>query len=186
MNEVIYTPQDWYWIIGGDNANVWSSKRAMSVPTTDQAYLDWTAAGLAPPPLADMAALEQLLAEQYPPGSLKSYNPDARYRKAGGGVIITSLSPIPFLTDPTSRNTINSGYQYAQANPAHITHWKLSDGTFIQLTSAQMATLNNSVTTFVQSCFTCENTNLTAITGGTITTIAQIDAAYAAISNVLP
>jgi hypothetical protein len=39
--------------------------------------------------------------------------------------------------------------------------------------------------TFVQACFTCESNTLTAINGGSITTLAQIDAAFAAISNVL-
>jgi hypothetical protein len=40
--------------------------------------------------------------------------------------------------------------------------------------------------TFVQSCFTCESANLTAITGGTVVDLAAIDAAYAAISNTFP
>jgi hypothetical protein len=38
----------------------------------------------------------------------------------------------------------------------------------------------------VQTCFSCESTTLAGITGGTITSLAQIDAAFAAISNVLP
>ena len=39
--------------------------------------------------------------------------------------------------------------------------------------------------TFVQACFTCESTTLASINGGTITGLAAIDAAYAAVSNVL-
>jgi hypothetical protein len=40
--------------------------------------------------------------------------------------------------------------------------------------------------TFVQSCFTCESNTATGITGGSITTHAQVDAAFAAISNTFP
>jgi hypothetical protein len=118
--------------------------------------------------------------------SLSLYNTASRYRLASGGVIVQSLSAIPFLTDPTTRNTVNSAYQYGQSNPGHITNWKMSDGTFIQLSVAQMTTLNNTMTTFVQTCFTKESTNLASINAGSMTTLAQIDAAYATISNVYP
>lgn len=178
--------KDWYWVVANDPSNVWSSARAMSVPDTDADYQTWLGYGRTPTYIASQADLEAMFAVQYPAGALRPYNADARYRKASGGVIITSLSPVLFLTDPTSRNTVNSAYQYAATNPAHLTHWKMSDGTFIDLTSAQMTTLNNTMTTFVQSCFTMESTNLTGIGNGSITTIAQIDAAFAGISNVFP
>jgi hypothetical protein len=62
----------------------------------------------------------------------------------------------------------------------------MSDGSFVQLNNTQIATVNNDITDFVQKCFNCESTTLTGIDGGTITTMAQIDSAYAAISNVYP
>ena len=41
-----YRPSDWYWFIGGDTSNVWSSARAMLVPATDADYVAWLAARL--------------------------------------------------------------------------------------------------------------------------------------------
>ena len=173
---------DHYWIVGGDQANVWSSARAKSVPAADTAYVDWAANNTASE-IASTAELYNVFAAQYPAGSLQSYNADARYRKASGGVTIGGK---PYLSDPVSRNTVDSAHTYAVNNPGHITDWKLADGTFIQLDEPALAHVLQQMATFVQSCFTCESTNIAGITGGTLTTIAQIDAAFAAISNVLP
>jgi hypothetical protein len=49
-----------------------------------------------------------------------------------------------------------------------------------------LAHILQEMATFVQSCFSCESNTLSDINGGTITTMAEIDAAFAAISNVLP
>jgi hypothetical protein len=176
-----YTPNDWYWIVAGDQANVWSSGRAMSVPVADAGYVAWLDAGNAPSQAATMADLENVLATQYPPGTPRTYNAFARYTKASGGV---SIGGKPYLSDPVSRNTAASAHDYAVANPGHITDWKLADGTFTQLDEPGLAHVVQ-MATFVQACFTCESNTLTAINGGSITTLAQIDAAFAAISNVL-
>jgi hypothetical protein len=195
---------DFYWIIGGSATEVYSGATNTLVPVTDQTYTDWSATKVASP-IASEAELAQALQSvgsqlpawlfaakdtfiqpsvgNYTEGQLAAYNADARYRHASGGITVTSLSAVPFLTDPTSRNTVNSAYQYAVVNPAHVTDWKMSDGSFIQLSNTQLATLNDDMTMFVQSCFTCESANLTAIIGGTMTTLAAVDAAFAAISN---
>ena len=52
--------------------------------------------------------VEATLAIVFPPGTPRTYAADQRYRKASGGVIVTSLSAVPFLSDPVSRNTVNS------------------------------------------------------------------------------
>ena len=125
-----------------------------------------------------------------PPGPLPpptkpeliAYSANARFNKASGGVTVAGA---PYYSDPTARNTLASAHDYAVANPGHITDWKLADGTFIQLDEPTLAHSLQQMATFVQSCFTCESTSLTAINSGTMTTIAQVDAAYAAISNVL-
>jgi hypothetical protein len=117
---------------------------------------------------------------------LKAYSASVRYNHASGGVIISSISPVAFLSDPVSRNTLANADVYAKANPGHMTDWKMSDGSFIRLSEAQLATALNDMATFVQSCFTCESTTASSIGGGTITTHAQVDAAFAAISNTFP
>lgn len=181
-----YQPSNWYWIIGADTGNVWSSARAMLVPTTDPDYVAWSGLGLQPLTMASMADLEATLANTYPPGTPRTYAADQRYRKASGSVIITSLSDVPFLSDPVSRNTIARAHDYAVANPGHITDWKLADGvTFIKLDEPQLAHAVQQIATFVQACFSCESTLSAGITDGSITMLAQIDAAFAAISNEL-
>ena len=129
------------------------------------------------------AALQQVLTPYDIWIGSTSYNAASlRYNKASGGCTIGGK---PYLTDPVSRNTDGSAHDYAVANPGHITDWKLADGTFIQLDEAGLAHALQVMATFVQDCFTCESNTLTSINGGTITTLAQIDAAFAAISNVL-
>ena len=75
-------------------------------------------AGYQPANAATMADLEATLALAFPAGNAAHLCRRPRYRKASGGVVITSLSPIPFLSDPVSRNTVNSAYDYAIAKPA--------------------------------------------------------------------
>jgi hypothetical protein len=113
---------------------------------------------------------------------LLAYNANARFARASGGV---SIAGLPYFSDPTARNTIGSAHDYAVANPGHITDWKLADGTFTQLNEVQLAHALQQMATFVQSCFTCESNNQAAINGGSMTSYAQINAAFAAISNVL-
>jgi hypothetical protein len=178
---------DWYWSVGGDATHVWSSARAMSVPVADQAYADWQAVGgHYTTPIASMTELYAVLAAQFPAGSLPTYNADARFRRRNSGIIITSLSPATFMSDEASVNDINSSYNYGQANPAATFQWKMADGSFTALDATKITKLHNDALNYVQSCFVCESTNLAAITGGTITTLAQIDAAFAAISNTFP
>jgi hypothetical protein len=176
---------DWYWIVGGDQANVWSSARAMSVPVSDADYTAWLIA-YQPSQIATMDDLYNLFSGQFPPGSLPTYNADARYRKATGGVIVTSLSPVAFLTDPVSRNSLANANEYIKSTPGSTVNWKMADGSFIILSGAQLTTAVTAIATFVENCFACESTNLDAINGGTITTLQQIDDAFAAIANVFP
>ena len=179
-----------FWL--ADDGRVYGSSTETITNTSDPNYVAWIANNVPTPWPRNTAgnqtdpALQDVLTPYNLFVDLAAYAAYVRYNRASGGVKITSLSAVPFLTDPTSRNTVNSAYQYAVANPAHITEWKMSDGTFIQLTNTQIATVNNDMTTFVQSCFACESTTLNGINGGTITTMAQVDAAFAAISNVFP
>jgi hypothetical protein len=176
-----YRPDNWYWFVGADTDNVWSSARAMNVPISDADYVAWLANHSMTPQMASMAELEDTLRQSFPRGTPRTYAADARFRKASGGATVGGK---PYLTDPVSRNTLGSAHDYAVANPGHITDWKLADGTFIKLDEPGLAHALQQIATFVQSCFSCESTLVTGIDGGTITTLAEIDAAFAAISNV--
>jgi hypothetical protein len=164
---------NWYWVVAGDDTKVWSSRLAGWVPSTDADYVAWVGDDQhVASYIGSMAELYEVFAQQFPRGSPRTYAADARYRKASGGLTITGISTsAPFLTDPTSRNT--------------LANWKMSDGTFIQLSPQQLTTAANAIANFVQACFTCEAQLVAGIDGGTITTLDQIDTAFAAISNTV-
>jgi Domain of unknown function (DUF4376) len=184
-------PYDWYWL--ADDKRVFASARQVIVTDTDPAYLAWIAipGNLATPWPYDAAgnqteaALQVVLAPYNLFVNPIYYAADARYRRASGGLTVTSINTVPFLTDPVARNTLANANEYAKATP-HDTDWKFADGSFKSLTPAQLATATDAMASFVQACFTCESQTITAINGGSITTHAQVDAAFAAIANVVP
>lgn len=182
-----YNPFNWYWL--ADDERVYASARQLIVDSTDADYVAWDADNTATPWPRDSVgnqtnpSLQDTLAPYRLFVDLIYYAADARYRRASGGVTIGGK---PYLSDPTSRNTVASAHDYAVANPGHITDWKLADGTFVQLDESALAHVLQQMATFVQACFTCESNTLTSINSGAITTQPQVDAAFAAISNVLP
>ena len=171
---------DWYWAIGGDEANVWSSMRAMSVPVADADYVAWLATNLHPTAIDTMEDLEAVFTQQFPPGSPNTYNPFARFEKLNGGIVVNG---VPFASDPITRSSLNTAYIYTQSEPGATFDWKLPDGSFVTLNKAQVEEIQNATSAFGQACFLCESDNAAAIDAGTITTNAEIDAAYAAVSN---
>lgn len=184
----MYNPYDWYWL--ADDGRVFASARQTIVGTGDAQYMAWTGAGNTPTPWPrdaagdqTTAALQAVLTPYNLFVDLAAYAAYVRYNKASGGALIAGL---PYLTDPVARNTVSSANDYAVANPGHITDWKLADGTFTQLNQAQLAHVLQEMATFVQSCFTCESNMASGVIDGTVTTNAQVDAAFAAISNVYP
>ena len=191
--QINYNAFDWYWL--ADDGRLYASARQVIVDESDADYIAWQAANTTatswPRDLAGEqtdAALQDVLTPYNLFVDLTAYTAYARFNHASGGVVVTSLGgPILFLTDPVSRNTINSAYDFmTHKGGGYTVQWKLSDGTFITLNVTQMTTLMDDVATFVQSCFTCESTTVSAINGGTITTQVQVDSAFAAISNVFP
>jgi hypothetical protein len=58
-----YNPQDWYWVVGGDTAQVYSSAAEDFVPTDNAAYLAWIAQGGVATKIGSAAELGEVLAE---------------------------------------------------------------------------------------------------------------------------
>jgi hypothetical protein len=168
---------DWYWIVADDQANVWSSARAMPVPVSDPAYTAW-AQNNVPYTVASMDELYQIFATQFPAGSLPTYTTHVRTKTSGGGITVNGL---PFATDVITLGSLNSAYIYTQAKTGDTFSWKLPDGSWVTLDKADIAALQNAVSKFGQDCFDCEAATLDAIDAGTITDLAGIDAAFAAI-----
>ncbi|PRF79644.1 hypothetical protein C6Q12_03855 [Burkholderia multivorans] len=60
---------NWYWIVGGDESRVWSSRRARFVDVTDAEYLEWIEAGGASTKIDTIDSLGDTLYAQYPAGA---------------------------------------------------------------------------------------------------------------------
>lgn len=57
-----YNPKDWYWIVGGDASQVYSSKSGDYVPSEDATYRAWVASGGVPSRVDSNAELGEILA----------------------------------------------------------------------------------------------------------------------------
>ena len=194
---------DHYWIIGESSAEVYQSKSNTLVSIDEAEYVAWLANNTASP-IASEAELAEVISQYkllpawlflaadtfiqptpttYTKGQLAAYAASARFDHASGGCAVAGKT---YNSDVVARNTINSAYDFSQVNASQTFAWKLADGTFVTLDQAAIANLNTSVSTFVQNCFACESATVAAINGGTITDLAAIDAAFAAVSNVFP
>jgi Domain of unknown function (DUF4376) len=201
-----FNPRDWYWQIATNEGGFYSSRRNIYVPESDAEFTAWqTANGAALPPMVanegevwfyakdfqpewlwNGTTMSQPAAGAYTKPQLGAYNANARYIKVNGGMTDTRVSVVPFHSDPASRNALINADALAKAVPGETINFKLTDGSFVTLTGSQLTSVVSSMSAFVQACFDCENANLTAINGGTLTTLAAIDTAYAAVSSVYP
>jgi hypothetical protein len=180
-----------YWL--ADDGRLFGSAPQALVPESDPDYQVWLANHAPITWPRDDAGVQTDAALQAVVGrfdvyvNLNYYAASVRYAHASGGVIVTSIAPgKTFQTDPLSRNGINSGYDYTQANPANVIEWKFADGSFTTLDNNELSTLMNDIASFVQACFGCEGAQVAGIADGSITTREQVDAAFAAITNVFP
>ena len=174
-----YTPDNWYWSVGGDQANVWSSARAMSVPVGDADYTAWLVNALRPTPIGSMAELQSILAEQFPPGTLETYCVYKRWLKEQGGLTLSSGMPI--ATDDRAQAKINGVVIAATADAAFTTQWHAADGTYWPLDATAIKAMSGELQTHINACFDTSAETMAGIAGGTITTRDDIDAAFAAV-----
>jgi hypothetical protein len=193
---------DWYYRVGGDDAKVYQTKSNAYVPVADADYQAWLAANPLGPNNAehesDLWEIVQRLSlglpvwlfngttfvqpavGQYSTANLYGYSEDKRNITLNAGITVNGL---PFATDPLTVGSLNTAYIYTQAKTADTFSWKLPDGSWVTLNKASIAALQNAVSGYGQDCFDCEASTLDAIDAGTITGLAQIDAAFAAVQN---
>jgi hypothetical protein len=58
----IYSPNDWYWFVGGDKTKVFSSKLGDYVSSDDVTFVAWASDGTKPTDIDTEEALGQVLA----------------------------------------------------------------------------------------------------------------------------
>lgn len=60
---------NWYWIVAGDETQVWSSRSARVIDVSDAEYLAWLKAGGEPTKIDTIDSLGETLYAQYPAGA---------------------------------------------------------------------------------------------------------------------
>lgn len=98
----------------------------------------------------------------------------------GGGISVnvgTAGAPnnVEASTDPASLVLLQGAYSMATANAGASFQWVQPTGVSVTLTSAQMITIFNAVTAFLQATFNTLAAVIAAIGAGTVTTTAQVD-----------
>jgi hypothetical protein len=201
MTLLNFNPQDWYWYVGGNQSQVYASARNIYVdPTTDSAYLAWAAHLTAPQVINeseiwyymqaylpawiyDGTTFSQPAAGQYSKQQLKDYATSVNEKTANGGC---TTQGVPVFTTQNGRIELNSARTAAQADPSYTTTWVGTDGAGYPVTSAAMMIqmAHDACTTFYGNCYNTLATTVTSINSGSITTLAQIDSAFAAIPKV--
>jgi hypothetical protein len=189
---------DHYWIVAEATDQVYSSKTNTYVPVADAAYFAWLDTGMTATPIATEAEIwdsqkdikprwlfngetfAQPSVGTYTPDQLSAYNSDMRAVTQNSDITVNGH---PFSTGLTTTEALNTAVIYSQSHPDETFAWKLPDGSFVTLAAADITALQNIISKYGQDCYACEDANLTGIEDGTITTPAQIDAAFAAVQN---
>jgi hypothetical protein len=180
-------PRYWYWL--ASDGRIFASKTESIAPDSDPDYLAWRKVGYVP---SDWprdaggnqtdASLQAVLAPQGMFANLGFYAAAARYNRMNAGV---SIDGRPFLSDASTRSMLDNANSYVAATSTPTVDWKLADGTFVKLDGPTIAAAAKKMTAFVEACFTAESNVVAGIAAGTIKTRAQVDQAFAAISNNL-
>lgn len=109
--------------------------------------------------------------------ALRDYAANKRWLKETGGIEINGLT---VATDDRSKTMISGARVAAQNDPNFTTQWKGADGSFVTIDAAAVIGISDAVLAHVSNCFATEAQVLAAIEAGAITTVEQVDAAFAA------
>lgn len=108
---------------------------------------------------------------------LMAYAADRRWRREVGGIVIGG---VPVATDDRSKIMIMGARVAAAADAGWETIWHGSDGQTYPLNAAAMIAISNAVEAHVNATFATFAAVKVDIVAGEITTLAAIDAAFAA------
>lgn len=132
--------------------------------------------GLEPPkkvvPVDDMGQPEV----SHPGMTLQQYAAAKRWEKEVGGIEINGLT---VSTDDRSKTMISGARVAAQNDPDFTTQWKSSNGSFVTINAAAVIAISDAMLRHVSDCFAIEAQVLAEIEAGTISSLEQIDAAFA-------
>lgn len=104
---------------------------------------------------------------------LTAYAASKRYAVETGGIVVDGVT---VATDRESQAMLTGAAAYVATSGAASIRWKSAAG-WVDLTAAQVTALATAVGAHVQAAFATEAEVDAAITAGTLTTTAEIDAA---------
>jgi hypothetical protein len=188
---------DFYWKIG-DLGNLYSSKRNIYVDPSDAGYLAWNANGgfapsiqteaevwyyvqnVQPAWMWDGTTFSQPAEGAYTTTQLKAYAQLVRENTANGGM---TAEGIPILTDDFTRTRISNARTAAQADAAYTTTLLGSNGVLYPVNSTQVIAISDDVIALGTNLANTYAMVHNEIDSGQITTLAEIDSAFAGVSR---
>lgn len=178
---MMYNPSNWFWFVADDLTKVYSSSACGFVSVSDATYTDFVRSGSRATQIASMDDLTEVLAAQYPAGTLLTYANAAQWTKAVGGYPATvGGQQIDFPTSVESMALISGKAQRLQMpNPPAAINWQTGSTTFIDIPAADFLTLATAIADFVQGTFDVLKDVVAQILSGQITTRSQIDQSFA-------
>ena len=191
-----FNANDWYWFVGGNTTQAYSSARNIYVPTSDSAYVSWTQSNsanpigseidlwyymqsLLPAWLFNGTTFSQPAVGQYTKTQLIAYAGNVRYTTENEGTIAAG---VPVDTSDRGKMLINSARWACDGNPAFTTIWVGTDGQHYPVTQPQMIEINTVVTNRTEKCYQTYDGVVANINNLVITALADIDSAFSGIA----
>lgn len=132
------------------------------------------ALGIAPPTKI-VPVVEGEPQTSHPAMTLQEYAAAKRWEKETAGIEVNGA----FIdTSRESQSMITGAYNYAQANPSKPVSFKSASG-WVKLSAAEVTAIALAVGDHVQALFDLESVIADQIEAGIVTTVEQIDAAFA-------
>lgn len=183
MAQRLLNPNDWYW--QADDGRLFASARGAVVTSADADFQAFLASGGSPsfwPKDANGNQTDISLQDALTPyglfASLKTYAAAKRYEKEIAGA---NVGGVVYPSDRETQAKLTAAALFAQVDNTQTFRWKLANGSFTDaLTAAQVVAVAAAVGGYVNGCFAIEQSVGAQIDAGTITTRAQVDAAFAA------
>ncbi len=100
-----YNPRDWYWIVAGNEDQLWSSRRRAYVAADDADYLAFFASGRRATRIDSEAELGRVLNEQFPAGSPRPHPLNGAARQARQFAKALDRDPLAALVQQAKEQT---------------------------------------------------------------------------------
>jgi hypothetical protein len=183
----IFNPYDWYWL--ADDGRVYSSyvQAQLATPATDTRYQNWLTAGYVPTPWPRDAAGNQtnasiglVLAPYQIALDLKYYARQLRDQQERVGFPVTGVTGMTAISsDDYSQNQLERFHDIAAVDATFSPAWVvMADRSTVLLVKADIDNLYGQFIAFIKSNWDIYTNTIKGIDGGTITTRAQVDAAW--------